>query len=127
VRLAELAELPRKDAMAILHEQMPAQIQEIWRAVNEQHTDEAVWIYVIQVGFDGAAKIGRTKSVAKRLKELQHAHVEGLRVLGAWRGMPSEEQELHREFADLRLRGEWFICTHELQRMAQCLDCWDGA
>lgn len=47
-------------------------------------------------------KIGRTVNLAARMKALDTT------ALATMPGGPSEEAELHRRFADHRVRGEWF-------------------
>jgi Meiotically Up-regulated Gene 113 (MUG113) protein len=86
-----------------------AQAARIWRKARREHRDRLVWLYAIQAGVDGPVKIGLTqKSPAKRVRTLQQANAETLRGLAAWRAFPFEEKQLHDEFADARLRGEWF-------------------
>lgn len=106
----------------------PAEAREVWRHTCGQLTgaDGAVWIYAVQAGVDGPVKIGRTRNVRERLADLQSANGEELRLIAAWRGVPKTEQELHAEYADLRLRGEWFVATPELLRDMRALDCYEG-
>lgn len=66
-------------------------------------------IYFIQAGEDGPIKIGYTRSAPrKRLKELQTAAPQKLRLLGTTDGGRLEERALHRAWGDERLQGEWF-------------------
>ena len=61
-------------------------------------------IYFIQMGDDGPIKIGRADSAPRRIAGLQVGNPVELKLVGV---LP-EELELHCEFADLALRGEWF-------------------
>ena len=66
-------------------------------------------IYFIQAGPDGPIKIGYTNREVKwRMVTLQGTHYEELRLRAAVRGDTSMEQEFHRMFKALRIRGEWF-------------------
>lgn len=69
-------------------------------------------VYLIQIGETGPVKIGLTEhdDVAQRLQSLQHASPWELHVR---RVIPVDdalalEQEIHRRFLHLRMRGEWF-------------------
>jgi hypothetical protein len=65
-------------------------------------------IYFVQVGEDGPIKIGRAHSPRSRLASLQTASPVPLRLLGQFDGNARDERHLHRLFAHVRLRGEWF-------------------
>ena len=67
-------------------------------------------IYILQAGEDGPVKIGRTAGnrLWARIAELQTGQHEHLRLLMIGAGGAAVESALHREFADRRLRGEWF-------------------
>lgn len=65
-------------------------------------------IYFVQSGDDGAIKIGTTQT-SDRVRNLQTGNPEPLKVLRTIRDVPNGlELILHRVFADLRVRGEWF-------------------
>ncbi len=53
-------------------------------------------------------------SPAKRLIMLQTANSDRLELRGVMPGGPIEEINLHRQFAELRIRGEWFDGTPDL-------------
>lgn len=65
-------------------------------------------IYFIRDGEEGPVKIGYSKDVAERLVALKSVCGKQLRVLRVIEGDFSKEKSLHRQFAELRLRGEWF-------------------
>lgn len=68
-----------------------------------------VWVYFIQAGEAGPIKIGRSRDDPRqRLSALQTAHYETLRLLGVLQSDPEGEARLHEQFANLRIRGEWF-------------------
>lgn len=67
--------------------------------------------YFLQRSTGGAIKIGKGKDVRKRIRGLQTAHDVPLVTL-ATSDIP--EARIHRKFAKLRIRGEWFRLNDEL-------------
>lgn len=65
-------------------------------------------VYFIQLGDNGPIKIGSARDARKRVASIQCAHPERIRLLAITDGGHPEEGELHRRFAEYRLRGEWF-------------------
>lgn len=65
-------------------------------------------VYVIRVGENGPVKIGWSRQPLRRLKNMQTASVEPMRLLGTADGELKTEKELHRQYKHLQLRGEWF-------------------
>jgi hypothetical protein len=68
--------------------------------------------YFILATITKCVKIGRSKDPEERLKTLQTASPEILRLVGTMDG--DFEAELHEKFAAYRVRGEWFILCGEL-------------
>jgi hypothetical protein len=64
------------------------------------------WVYFIRSG--KAIKIGFTTDLDQRVRRLQTASSAPLELLGTVAGTLEDEQNLHRRFANLQLRGEWF-------------------
>ncbi len=72
-------------------------------------------VYFIQAVGGGPIKIGLTDDPTGRLLSLSTAHPEPLRFLALIPEADSQrERELHKRFAHLRLRGEWFRAESEL-------------
>ena len=71
-------------------------------------------VYFIQQGTRGPIKIGVAVDIAARIKTLQTGCAEPLRVLATVPGSQQAEHALHRQFADLRMEGEWFSPAPEL-------------
>lgn len=72
-------------------------------------------VYFIQAGEGGPIKIGRSVHPMKRLLSLQTGASEPLSLLATIPAAgPRLEKELHREFAHLRLYGEWFAPGEDL-------------
>lgn len=64
---------------------------------------------------DGSAiKIGYSATPDTRIRDLQIAHHTELKVLGCIEGEPRDEKRLHKQFAHLKVRGEWFRSDPEL-------------
>jgi len=76
-------------------------------------------IYYIQAGGDnGPIKIGYShyrENIERRLKDLQLAHYEELRLLAWHPGGTYEEARIHGVFDSYRKQGEWFECAPELR------------
>lgn len=71
------------------------------------------FIYVARVqGFD-LVKIGFSRNVERRLRELNWGSgmKGGIVELARFPGTMKTERELHRRFAEQRLFGEWFALT----------------
>ncbi|HEV7806516.1 MAG TPA: GIY-YIG nuclease family protein [Solirubrobacteraceae bacterium] len=82
-------------------------------------------LYAIQVGGEGPVKLGfTTRDPVARLKDLQTSHHEQLHLRAAWDGDAADERRLHRCFAGVRLKGEWFTYTAELQAFVEA--CMSG-
>lgn len=72
-------------------------------------------VYIIRVGVGGpVVKIGVCHRVVSRMSTLQTMNFEPLYLLRSWDGDLFEETQLHRYFAPLRLRGEWFSYSDEM-------------
>ena len=66
-------------------------------------------LYTYFIGAEhGPIKIGSARDVHQRLTVLQTGHPEELYIYAVADGGYTTEEALHREFADCRLRGEWF-------------------
>ena len=68
-------------------------------------------LYIIQMAVTGDIKIGRSKHVDKRCRQLQCGAPHQLKVILRVAGMGYREKHLHRylrEFRNRGQRGEWF-------------------
>jgi len=74
------------------------------------------YIYFIQQGRDGPVKIGFTKDVENRMKNLQTANPAPLDLLVFYPGNQEMEKELQYRFDDIRISGEWFEPYEKLFR-----------
>lgn len=64
-------------------------------------------IYFVQVA-SGAIKVGWSSALKARFSGLQAAIHEEAKLLATMPGTLGDEKRLHRQFADLRIRREWF-------------------
>lgn len=65
-------------------------------------------IYFIQIGESGPVKIGVSFDPLDRLRQVQTASPEEVRLLACCLGTEQDEAALHEQFARHRIRGEWF-------------------
>lgn len=77
------------------------------------------YVYFIRVGTDGPIKIGYAYNIAKRLSTLQHGNPEELVCVGDIhcknkKAAIAQEQSLHQQLQEFRLRGEWFTAAQEV-------------
>ena len=72
--------------------------------------------YVYFISSDDKIKIGYTKNIKRRLKQLQTSNSSQLLLLGYIEGDKDVEKQLHKRFAQYRIRknGEWFNCSDEI-------------
>lgn len=69
----------------------------------------ATWVYfALQESIEPLIKIGITTNIKKRLRGLSTANGFDVRLLGFRAGDIVLERALHAQFADHRVRGEWF-------------------
>lgn len=74
------------------------------------------YIYFIQEPITKSIKIGTTKNVKNRFKQLQTSSPLQLKLLKTTKGNIDEEKKLHDQFAIYRLSGEWFQENDELMK-----------
>lgn len=60
------------------------------------------------VGQDGPIKIGCSNDVFRRIEQMSGWSPVPLELMATVPGCPADEHQLHREFAEYRLHGEWF-------------------
>lgn len=66
------------------------------------------FVYFIQAEDTKAIKIGFSKNVEKRRRELQGSNASPLTILGSMPGTPVDERAWHDRFRRHRLKAEWF-------------------
>lgn len=76
-------------------------------------------VYFIQAENGGDVKIGSSSKVDERLKQLQIASPEKLKVTNIIPGGVEKEKELHKEFKSIKKEGEWFKPTQKLCELAK--------
>jgi hypothetical protein len=90
--------------------------QGLYQAPQAGHQSElhGAVVYFMQVAPDGPIKIGWTKVLSQRLSQVQTTSPHEIRLLATTPGDDSLEGRLHKRFAHLHLRGEWFSPAPEL-------------
>jgi hypothetical protein len=84
------------------------------------------WIYFVR-GYDGMIKIGWARDVERRLVALQISSPVELVAMRVIRGPMADETKLHKRFAYLHVRGEWFKPGEELVEYIRKLEAPPGA
>jgi hypothetical protein len=87
---------------------------ELGYPVGSKHT------YIIEMAGQGLVKIGKASDVWKRIDQLQVGNPFKLELVEWLLG--DVEAELHREFDVVRVRGEWFRYTPEIDAAIQAMD-----
>jgi len=65
-------------------------------------------VYFIADTTNDVVKIGYSKDIKKRLKQLQTSNGNVLVLLGYMNGNEAEEKYTHQLFSEYKLQGEWF-------------------
>lgn len=90
-------------------EKLHKEIQKEYRLKKEANPKKYKgFVYFIQGECGGAIKIGYSKNVTQRLKELQTGYPDILKVIKIIPGNEAREALIHEELAGYRLNGEWF-------------------
>lgn len=71
-------------------------------------------VYLIHNPTNSTVKIGVSKSPYQRLQSLQGATADKLELVAVIKGGPQKERELHQQFEEFKLRGEWFRSSFEI-------------
>ncbi|ABB33266.1 Putative helicase A859L [Geobacter metallireducens RCH3] len=110
---ADLEELATKVGLSELDIEKLEEKLKLWAVIPA--SGNSGWVYFIKSESSHEIKIGYTAGpIEKRITSLQTAHSSNLRVLATVPGTREYEKELHRKFADHRLKGEWFAPHHDL-------------
>lgn len=78
-------------------------------------------VYFIRNGHKGAVKIGVTANLSGRLSALSHPMMKELKLLGTIEGGYGAEKEMHKRFAEYRIKGEWFKFEGKLKEFVESL------
>ncbi len=111
IALRQLAIYKHKtwDAPRVSHDSLDWFAKRYNLRLSWRHPDSVT--YFIQAVDGGPIKIGTARDVSARLAELQVANPNELVILGT---TPLPEASVHRRFAHLRIRGEWFTASASL-------------
>lgn len=97
----------------------------------EHSQGKSGWIYFVTNPEAETVKIGFSVDLARRMEVLQTGNHVRLLEYAGFLSVPYAERVIQRIFRDLRLHGEWFKHTGELDDMIQCFEdkadeCGDG-
>ncbi len=113
---------PKRTAQRVYHARLSRnqKIAKVAAAKAAEIPDAKGFVYFIQSGGKlGPIKIGTATNVARRLRGLQTAHYETLRVLGSIAGNSVAEHELHRHFKEDHINGEWHRPSRRLLKFIE--------
>ena len=68
-------------------------------------------LYIIQSDVTGSFKVGRSKHIKKRLKQLQTGAAYSLKLILSLPGQGNRELSIHRRLREMKFidtKGEWF-------------------
>lgn len=97
-------------------------------SLANRQIDNAKTVYFMQSGY--MIKIGIATDPEQRLYQLRRGDDtivplgvdrKDIRIIATEKGGMDREQELHKEFAHLRLRGEWFAIGTDLEAYIEAL------
>ena len=81
-------------------------------------------VYFIRAGVSGPMKIGHADNPQRRMAALQTCHWQSLQLVRTLDGGVDLERALHRHYAALHIRGEWFaFCLTMLEIQPFDLSC----
>lgn len=91
-----------------------------WWPKRGRRPESPAYVYIVLAEGCGACKFGVSRDPAKRLAQLQTANF--LRLRGVARKKCQQpyrvEADLHRQFGNFRIRGEWFALSDALISLA---------
>lgn len=79
-------------------------------------------IYAIGIN-DEFCKIGFTNNIKQRIRQLQVANPMKMDLLFLVEGGLAEEQQLHKVFDHLKIKGEWFKYSVEIENYFKLKGC----
>lgn len=90
------------------------------RCYNTKYTNNVY--FIAEIPFNGNVKIGRSKNIPRRRRQLQSGNPNKLVVLChiPTNNAPALEKQLHRKFAEYHIRGEWYCLSIPQVRNEYC-------
>lgn len=94
--------------------------ENIWNLLDKFNTKPASNVYIIGEAGGDKVKIGKSNNPGQRLKALQTSHPNKLYLYAfCLENNKFNEKQLHQQFSNVRLTGEWFQYTPELQQITK--------
>lgn len=88
----------------------------IQRRMAHDDVPEAPGVYAV-LAPRRLVKIGSSKNIRKRIRQLQIGSAEPLKFLGILDNDPSSERSYHKRFEQYRVGGEWFQWNYDLKML----------
>jgi len=93
----------------------PQYLREAVAELNPKHPAKQIlrrptYLYLMRDSRNGYVKIGRAKNPTVRERTLQ-SEQPCIELIEAWEADVHTERTLHKQYADKRIRGEWFALT----------------
>lgn len=84
--------------------------------------------YVYFIGNSEAVKIGYTNNLHTRLHSIRTGNPQSIELLAHFESsnVVDDEKQLHHEFRDFRMNGEWFKCNVKLDFVIKFLKSYDS-
>lgn len=86
-------------------------------AVLDRFEPDVMWVYFVCAVNMGMVKIGQSRRLAHRIREMQVGSPDKLVLGAAMKSVSGIEGVMHRQFADIRSHGEWFHVDEGLVSM----------
>jgi hypothetical protein len=114
--------IKRKFAAKRIYEQLLLDLQNNPVQMENPEDPRSNCGYVYFIRQQDKIKIGYSKNVDARLRQLQTSSPVKLELVGYIEGDQETEKQLHELFDDYRLSGEWFSYSEEIQDHISGLD-----
>lgn len=82
-------------------------------------------VYALYSSETGLTKIGVTRRLDKRIKEISGMSPDSLEVIKTWSGGQKDEAGLHYRYRKFRSHGEWFALPLDIRETLAALETLD--
>ena len=104
----EVGSTPNTSLFNAFKEHFGERIDDYIKRIDQENVDGGAEVYIIGSLHFGFVKIGYSKDVRKRLKQIQTGCPFELDIIARFPGTVAIEKSLHDKYDEYRLRGEWF-------------------
>lgn len=96
-----------------------AELEHLEKRIASEEASRGGWIYFVQTHHRSPIKVGWARNLDQRLRTLQIANWQKIKLVGAVPGTRGDEARVHRELAGAHRRGEWFDREPTLALLAE--------